>query len=1736
MKNFLSKLWSLSRTDRVRTLAIDAVSLPSFCRVNMLKLVSILVLVLTVGVGNAWAVAPKTSDLNFGSAAVSATFESESVKSVSNNTSSAATNSSLTGYGPFTASYLGKNANGIPSIAIVDGGSDGDDPMTSKYFAITSTNNGASVSSEYTNNTGKGAFSFKITKTSKLTIGLYNGAASGSFGHANAAAYLQFDGGSNIKISAGNADGSGSPKKWDQIVSSSLPSTDILEIAVVYNTTNSSTTYGGSITLAANSAHVYINGTAADDGNGNAKDFYIGGNTIANFLLFDNTAGRKTSCVDDIMIYSALPTAAASGWKLKGSFDSWGDGYAMTGSGTVSVTRSLAANTRYEFKIYDGSTAYGNNGAIVGPMSGWVMSSAGGVGNCRIHTANAGEYTFSLNTSTKELTVTYPSVTHPSEYYVYFKNSDVWGMVYGFMTGGSGDFAGWPGTVTNTTTICGETYHYAALLDNGSVYNKIIFNNGGTGYGNQTSDLTMPGAGKYNANRDANWHTFDKYTISYDKGTGTGGSMSSHTDLCPGSSQQLTANAFSKAYHTFNGWSDGNGHTYADQAMIENIQSNINLTAQWAPEPYDITATLTNVTSTTSFPVVYTYTGSAAGVTYTFAAADGFRLPDAVTVTGSTYTWDQATGQLTLTGTITGAVSITISGVQTHTVTWHVGDATSTTSNVNHGTTFSTLEASAPAHADNALAACGSTKFIGWVKAAGAWTEDGKAVDWYNTHKYAAADEITDDVDIYAMYAEASGGGTSSEELTADELTTNITNTTCAYGSEKTYTDNSKIAYAFSCLTDVASRPWVQMKKDDSNAYIKITAPGNITQVDMTITSAANASGGVTDISKHEKLPVEAIINLNTEKTNGTSYRVAYVAGDGSSTSRSIVVSSPANTILYLQPTGGACRIWGITVHYSSVSYSNYRTGCTETCGAPTNPTNTSITAYGATIGWTGGGTGTLDRYEYAVWMDGDDEPTSGFTSNGTNTSNALTGLLSNTTYRWKVRKVCTGGDGESMWLKSSFTTSNVALTFSVPTGASAVPGQNSDEALPSAEVPTNCGDCWAFVGWTTAEHAESSSAPAKLFASDAIVHLAQADGSTLYAVYKKDEFKLIKATSQMENNGYYVLTSLHESHEYAMTNVLNGKYATSTDVTSLISEPEVDNYLLKNPSESTIWKFTGTASSGRFYNESSGLYLDLTEKEGAILKSSTTDNLVITIPNVKELAFDIASVAESSHYLYMWTSHQWSVDNAHRIGTDNRAYLYKRISLVYATTPSCPIYTVTWDVNGASTSTTEVTKCEGYLSALPGAPADNTLSGCQTNGKFMGWSASKVMPAQDIAPADIFSEVEDAPEITEDVTFYAVFANGVAGAATPVNTTYTFNSKLWGDATNSWSSNTAGSELTSERGIQILGNTSAEGITKNNYTDVTKVVVTYCTNASSGAGSVTVTVGDTEFGTNSISKPSSGGATLKTFTYTHAAATGKVKISASASSSSIYIYSVQIYYTGAGTVYEQYRTACCNDPGFSFTGENDAPVTEYVIVRENMASASDAVEIDCNYTSSNTTGAITWYSTRRAAKTFPSTGAYTWTTPTEQPTNLNIDLANKKIAAKETGVWTITISQADGGTTYCPVDAVVTVRVKTVDKFIDNVNGNFSGEAQRLEDVGNGITLPTETTFTINGGCSDGVTRRLVGWIKASDLATYASGGRVNKIDDWKTADPATNKVIAPGTKVQATGVTWYAVWGVEK
>lgn len=266
--------------------------------------------------------------------------------------------------------------------------------------------------------------------------------------------------------------------------------------------------------------------------------------------------------------------------------------------------------------------------------------------------------------------------------------------------------------------------------------------------------------------------------------------------------------------------------------------------------------------------------------------------------------------------------------------------------------------------------------------------------------------------------------------------------------------------------------------------------------------------------------------------------------------------------------------------------------------------------------------------------------------------------------------------------------------------------------------------------------------------------------------------------------------------------------------------------------------------------------------------------------------------------------------------------------------------------------------------------------------------------------------------------------------------------------------------------------------------------------------------------------------------------ASGAVGTSSSATlGATDYTANITLYAKWTEKSLTNYRTSCCTDPELSFLDENGDPTTTYTIVREDLASASAAVEIDCDFGSLNTSSEFTWYSTSRAAKTFPETGATSRTTPSSQLSYMTIDMSNKTITASQTGIYTITIKQAGATiseTVYCDAEAEVVVTVKTVDKFIDAVNGNFSGEAQRLEDVGGGILLPTEATFSINDACHL-TTRRLLGWIKASDLNSYRTSGRVDYIDDLKTGDPATNKVIAPGTRVEATGVTWYAVWGEE-
>ena len=755
MKNFLSKLWSLSRTDRVRTLAIDAVSLSSFCRVNMLKLVSVLVILLTLGVGNAWGADLTTADLNFGTAAVTETFESVNTVSTSGKSGSTTTVTNYTTYGIFTHGYIGRSTSDKYSIKSAA------TPMTSKYLEISTTTKGAGMSFSRTFAT-KGAFSFKIAKTSATYIGLYGAVANSTiYAKANSSVYLYFTG-SKIQINNGSG--------WINAVTS-LPSTTTLDITVVYNNTTAAATYGNNVSLGAKTAHIFVNGTAVMDGS-SPKAFTIPGAALTAFRIMYNNSG--TSKVDDIKIYDALPTSAGTSvtlskaatsngsftlsndgplntataqtitvtgtpntgyylsgvtqsgasstptitktsattytiqypasctgtstitatfspiWYLKGDFNSWDTSDPLTNitSNVATVTKSLSKTTGYEFKVYNAQEDawYGNNGKIIDDVSGWTFSTS--EGNCKVFATVADDYTFKFNISTKAMQVQYPSMTHPNDAYVYLTNW--WDCyVHYWYTDGGGDHAlidwGYDTQLSRHEEICETDYWCVPILDG---YPKLIMKDNAGDPSNTTGDqTTASNAGKYITHNGVSWgwHDFDRYDINFGGNGNTGGSMSSITDLCPGAEQALTPNAFTKTHYSFSCWhadvavkvgesTISAGGDISNGATIKDIQSDINLTAQWSPVSYTITKTFTNVANA-GLPASFTYTGAATTALNSSFTVDAtnFFLPSSITVTmggetltegsGKDYTYNSSSGAFTFDVAITGNIVITATAV-----------------------------------------------------------------------------------------------------------------------------------------------------------------------------------------------------------------------------------------------------------------------------------------------------------------------------------------------------------------------------------------------------------------------------------------------------------------------------------------------------------------------------------------------------------------------------------------------------------------------------------------------------------------------------------------------------------------------------------------------------------------------------------------------------------------------------------------------------------------------------------------------------------------------------------------------------------------------------------------------------------------------------------------------------------------------------------------------------------------
>ena len=157
----------------------------------------------------------------------------------------------------------------------------------------------------------------------------------------------------------------------------------------------------------------------------------------------------------------------------------------------------------------------------------------------------------------------------------------------------------------------------------------------------------------------------------------------------------------------------------------------------------------------------------------------------------------------------------------------------------------------------------------------------------------------------------------------------------------------------------------------------------------------------------------------------------------------------------------------------------------------------------------------------------------------------------------------------------------------------------------------------------------------------------------------------------------------------------------------------------------------------------------------------------------------------------------------------------------------SANAYTVAWNVNGKvyseGTPTTKVVEGE-KVTVLPTTPTD-------INGKvFVGWTNASLSAPQDAAPKVLFTDVADAPKVTGDVTYYAVFAKRVGdGEVTytkltsnqfKTDATYvigaqqlTTNNTMWyfnGNVDNSWGKMTSTTSIKSLMTFTLSGSASA--------------------------------------------------------------------------------------------------------------------------------------------------------------------------------------------------------------------------------------------------------------------------------------------------------------------------------------
>jgi len=1195
--------------------------------------------------------------------------------------------------------------------------------------------------------------------------------------------------------------------------------------------------------------------------------------------------------------------------------------------------------------------------------------------------------------------------------------------------------------------------------------------------------------------------TFVKGTVHFDL-QGHGSAISDLTNVAAGSKISAPS-APSATGWDFGGWYKEPACTNAWNFGSDVVNETMTLYAKWTKHNYTITSTLNHCSSSPAIPSSYEYTGSAASLSYTITPSSGYRLPTEITVSGTTYTWNPATGALVLTGIITNNVTITISAVQTHTVDWYVGG-------------------SAPA---NKIGDDGQTTVVdhgGKISDFPATTPDGSACDkvfvgWTNTSSYvhgtsplfndvAGSPTINANASFYAVFAEDGG---SSYVLVESDLGTD-------------WAGDYLIAYSSTVFADgrVGGTGTGGMGKQYQKANPDDKLDGKVVDVDWGDTYHVTLEEISSNSNTYLLKTQDGLYNYVSSNSNGLST----TSTRATAALYPITVTFTSSSDVRLGLGGSAA---GAVFRYNASEYFRYYANCTQNavylykktggytghtincadCGSSVTPTYTASPTGGtvsvtksATPVASGSTVKTCTAVDLTVTLTPATHYTlTEFTATGLTTGTATISPAVNTvvpttsaqTFTVTVSEGATG----TLNLTPTFT-AQTPLTITLSTnskGSFTAPTEfpiYAGETFTFPDVTPNDPTCATFVGWiagtTFVGDGTTHDAPATIAAST--VSDPQNSNATYTAVFYETETSesdaYVKVTSTPANwaNDHYLI--VYEDGGVAFDGSRTDGDGDKIDAASNTVAVSITSSAIAatNALAASEWKIALISGSNYSIQSASGKYIGNASNSNAL---STSSSALVNTLSISSGDFEV--VSDGGAYLrYNATSGQerFRYYKSSSYSSQQAIQLYKLGTAVvetrtYTTNPSCtPKYRVTVaSVTGGSPSadpkynpeSTEVT-----ITANPSAGysftewritkttgGDNVTSTLLTGDKPTTASTTFLMPAYDVTVAASYAKkMVTELKVMDGSTVVANTTGSVSGTlnvSTGANKTLDVVVTPSDAFDHSWTATvSAGSTYAS------ITNVTAEGFRVNGV--------------AQGDATITVTASNDE----------ANGGTPKVVTFT-------VHVT------DILPEEIILKRDGSNT-----------------------PIETLIMYYDASESKGQYMKVNVSYSPSNPTN-----------KAFTFSSAATGKVGSHSHSNNNgyeVLVANGVTTDPVNCTFT---SSANGSVTKV---LAVTVLPILTDRFVDYVHGNATQtvsarlSADRYTMITDINTPSLSDASDANPTSEDCETAHyhLIGWLpQATAEALMAAGTPITD---------ATEGLVRAGVQVEATGQTWCAIWAEEQ